>query len=154
MSEVIRDEAALWHESRQVEIQDYEEPAFIEPEPELEPEDPKEHITDRDVKTELNMLKLSEPTAEIIVLLLDYLMIIPLSLICKGITKEETKLDDNDREVLIKAWTTYLKDKSIDMPPGMILLTSILMVYGSKVAAFHFNKKPEPEFITNDDKKQ
>ncbi|MDR0207040.1 MAG: hypothetical protein LBI45_07285 [Bacteroidales bacterium] len=147
MSEVLKDEAALWHESRQAEIQAYEEPAFIESEPEPMPEDPKEHISDKDVRTELNMLKLNEPTAEIIISLMDYLMIIPLSFICKGITREETKVEADERDTLVQACAAYLKTTSFNLSPGVVFLTTVLTIYGAKVAAFHFNKKPEPEFI-------
>jgi hypothetical protein len=153
MADELRDDAALWHESRQADIQDFEEPTFIEPEPEPEPEKPTEHISDRDVKTELNMLKLNEPTAEIIVSLMDYLMIIPLSFICRGITREETKIETEEKETLVQAWAAYLKTVSFNISPGAVLLTTVLTIYGSKVAAFHFNKKTEPEFIKKDEKK-
>ena len=146
MSEVIIDDAALWHQSRHKEIQDFEEPEFIQPEPEPEPEEPKEYISDRDVKTEINMMKLNEPTAEIIVSLIDYLMIIPLSFVCRGISKEETKIDTEERETLVQAWAQYLKTTSLNLSPGAVLLTTVLTIYGAKVAGFHF-KKNEPEFI-------
>jgi hypothetical protein len=148
MSEIIKDDAALWHESRKVEIQDYNEPAFISPEPETKiQEESREHISDRDVKTELNMLKLNEPTAEILISLMDYLMIIPLSIFCLGITKEETKVDAEERETLVQACAVYLKTTSFNLSPGAIFLTTVLTIYGAKVAAFHFKRKTEPEFI-------
>ena len=149
--EELKDDAALWHESRNHEIQDYEEPAFIEPEP--EPEEPKEYISDRDVKTELNMLKLNEPTAEIIVALMDYLMIIPLSFICRNISRADTKIEEEERDTLIKAWAAYLKTTSFNMSPGTVLIVTILTVYGAKVANFYINKreeKVEPEFIEDE----
>ena len=149
MSEVIKDDAALWHDSRNTDIQDFEEPDFIQPEPDPESEEPKEYISDRDVKTELNMLKLNEPTAEIIVSLMNYLMIIPMSFVCRGISKEETKVDTEERETLVQAFAAYLKTTSFNMSPGAVLFTTILTIYGSKVVAFHFKNqsKPEPEFI-------
>ena len=151
MVEVIKDDAALWHESRNVEIQDFEEPEFIAPEPEPEPEDPKEYISDREVKTELNMIKLNEPTAEILISLMDYLMIIPLSFICRGITRAETKVEAEERETLVQACAAYLKTTSFNLSPGVVFLTTVLTIYGAKVAAFHFNKKPEPKFVEIED---
>ena len=149
------DDAALWHESRKAEIQDYEEPSFIEPEPEPEPlpeEETREHLSDRDLKTELNMLKLNEPTAEIIISLMDYLMIIPLSFICKGMTRAEAKVEAEERETLVAACAAYLKTTSFNISPGAVFITTVLTIYGAKVASFHFNKKTEPEFITNEKK--
>lgn len=151
MAEELKDDAALWYESRQVDIQDYEEPAFIEPDPETE--DTKEHITDRDVRTELNMLKLNEPTAEILISLMGYFMIIPLSFICKGITREEAKVEAEERDTLVQACASYLKTVSFNLSPGAVFLTTVLTVYGAKVANFHLNKKTEPEFIQKDEKK-
>ena len=153
----IRDDAALWHESRNVEIQDFEEPAFIEPELESDPDlDQREHISDRDVKTELNMLKLNEPTAEIIISLMDYLMIIPMSFICRGITREETRVEQEEREQLVMACANYLKTTSFNLSPGFLFLTTVLTIYGAKAATFHFTKQMEPEekFIKYDEQKE
>jgi hypothetical protein len=153
-SEELRDDAAMWHESRKADIQKFEEPSFIEPELEQEPEEePKEHITDKDVRTELNMLKLNEPTAEIIIALMDYLMIIPLSFICKGITRAEAKVEAEEKETLVQACANYLRTTSFNISPGAVFITTVLTIYGAKVAAFHFNKKPEPEFIEKDGEK-
>jgi len=154
MSEVIRDEAALWHESRQAEIQDYEEPAFIEPEPKPEQEDSKEHITYRDVKTELNMLKLNEPTAEIIVGLIDVILPIVISIILNNTEKEDIKLDDDERETLTSAWAQYLKTTSINLTPGWVLIVTMLTIYGAKVSIALVNRKKEPEFIETKQKEE
>ena len=145
----LKDDAAMWHASRQVEVQDFEEPSFIEPEPDHEPEN-IEHISDRDVKTKLNTLKLNEPTAKIIVALMDHLMIIPLSFVCRGISRHDTKIDEQDKETLIDAWAAYLETTKLNPSPGVVLIITILTIYGAKVADFYMTKKQEPEFIEDE----
>lgn len=145
MSNKLVDDAALWHQSRNSQIQDFEAP---EPEPEepsfLMNEEPEtteqEYITDREVKTELNMMKLNEPTAEIIVAMMDVVLPLVLVILIKGTDKQDVKLEDSERETLITAWAQYLKTTSFNLSPGGVLLTSILTIYGAKVTVAMMNK--------------
>ncbi|MDL2309034.1 hypothetical protein LJC53_05575 [Bacteroidales bacterium OttesenSCG-928-C03] len=152
MSGKLQDDASLYWESRHSSVQDYEIP---EPEPEeipsfIEPDttidDPVEYISDRDVKTELNMIRLNEPTAEIVVAMIDVILPMAMVLLIKGTEKEEIKLEDGERETLVSAWAQYLKTTSFNMSPGAVLCTTMITIYGAKITMAMMNKgKKESE---------
>ncbi|MDD3687840.1 MAG: hypothetical protein PHE56_13895, partial [Bacteroidales bacterium] len=108
------DDAGLWFESRHAEIQEFQEPeqykSFIniEEEPENIPE--QSEVTNKQVRTELNMIKLNEPTAQIVVTLMDTLVPVLLLLIIKGANEDKLKLTEQEKDTLTQAWAQYLKD--------------------------------------------
>ena len=79
-SEKVVDDASLWFDSRQMEIQDYEIPedddflniSDLENE-DLEKEEfePEKPITKKDILQNLNRIELREPTARLIISLMD-----------------------------------------------------------------------------------
>lgn len=139
------DSAGLWWESRHNEIQDFAVPEPVEPAPsfvnlEEEPE-VQTTVTNTEVRTELNMIKLNEPVAEIVVGLMNSLIPVIILLILKGVDEKELKLSSEEHNVLIQAWAMYLKDSNIEMSPGMILLVTIGSVYGAKVTKVLTDRK-------------
>ncbi len=149
MQNKLIDDASLWFESRNASIQDYETPEpvpeipdFIDTETESEP---VEYVTSKQVRHELNMIQLNEPTAEIIVSLMDVVLPLVLVIFIKGTDKEDIKLDQNERETLIAAWAKYLQTTSFQMSPGGILITSMLTIYGAKVTMAMMNRNQNSE---------
>jgi hypothetical protein len=140
-----KDDASLWWESRHSQIQDFDIP---EPEPDETPdfvtetmENDPDYVSDRDVKSELNMIRLNEPTAEIIVSMMDVILPLAFVLLIKGTEKEDARLEGGEREALVTAWAQYLKTTSFSMSPGGVLFTSILTIYGAKVTVALVGKK-------------
>lgn len=150
---IINDDAALWFANRHAEIQDYEAPSFVD----LEQDDKlndladeadsfSEKLTKTELNTQLNMLELNKPTAKIIVQLMDVLVPVVIVLIIKGADSEELKLTSEETQTLTEAWALYLRDSNVQMSPGMVLLGTIGIIYGSKVViALQENKKAEQE---------
>jgi hypothetical protein len=147
--EIIKDDAALWHETRNTPVQDYDVPDNTEiPDfvaTDTSEEDVKtEYITDKQVKSELNQLKLSEPLANLIVILID--TVLP-NIVCafspqRGEDREDLKVRDDEKELLIDAFSQYLKTTNVSISPSGILITAILSVYAPKfVNVFYFKKK-------------
>lgn len=153
---IINDDAALWFANRHAEIQDYEAPSFVD----LEQDDKlndladeadsfSEKLTKTELNTQLNMLELNKPTAKIIVQLMDVLVPVVIVLIIKGADSEELKLTSEETQTLTEAWALYLRDSNVQMSPGMVLLGTIGIIYGSKVVialqTAKENKKAEQE---------
>ena len=153
---IINDDAALWFANRHAEIQDYEAPSFVD----LEQDDKlndladeadiqSEKFTKTELNTQLNMLELNKPTAKIIVQLMDVLVPVVIVLIIKGADSEELKLTSEETQTLTEAWALYLRDSNVQMSPGMVLLGTIGIIYGSKVVialqTAKENKKAEQE---------
>lgn len=155
---IVNDDAALWFANRHenVEIQDYEAPSFVD----LEQDDKlndladaadvqSEKLTKTELNTQLNMLELNKPTAKIIVQLMDVLVPVVIVLIIKGADSEELKLTPEETQTLTEAWALYLRDSNVQMSPGMVLLGTIGIIYGSKVVialqTAKENKKAEQE---------
>jgi uncharacterized membrane protein len=153
---IINDDAALWFANRHAEIQDYEAPSFVD----LEQDDKlndladeadsfSEKLTKTELNTQLNMLELNKPTAKIIVQLMDVLVPVVIVLIIKGADSEELKLTPEETQTLTEAWALYLRDSNVQMSPGMVLLGTIGIIYGSKVVialqTAKENKKAEQE---------
>lgn len=153
---IINDDAALWFANRHAEIQDYEAPSFVD----LEQDDKlndladeadiqSEKLTKTELNTQLNMLELNKPTAKIIVQLMDVLVPVVIVLIIKGADSEQLKLTSEETQTLTEAWAMYLRDSNVQMSPGMVLLGTIGIIYGSKVVialqTAKENKKAEQE---------
>ena len=153
---IINDDAALWFANRHAEIQDYEAPSFVD----LEQDDKlndladeadvqSEKLTKTELNTQINMLELNKPTAKIIVQLMDVLVPVVIVLIIKGADSEQLKLTFEETQTLTEAWALYLRDSNVQMSPGMVLLGTIGIIYGSKVVialqTAKENKKAEQE---------
>lgn len=155
---IVNDDAALWFANRHenVEIQDYEAPSFVN----LEQDDKlndladeadvqPEKLTKTELNTQLNMLELNKPTAKIIVQLMDVLVPVVIVLIIKSADGERLKLTSEETQTLTEAWALYLRDSNVQMSPGMVLLGTIGIIYGSKVVialqTAKENKKAEQE---------
>lgn len=155
---IVNDDAALWFANRHenVEIQNYEAPSFVD----LEQDDKlndladeadvqPEKLTKTELNTQLNMLELNKPTAKIIVQLMDVLVPVVIVLIIKGADSEQLKLTSEETQTLTEAWALYLRDSNVQMSPGMVLLGTIGIIYGSKVVialqTAKENKKAEQE---------
>ncbi len=155
---IINDDAALWFANRHenVEIQDYEVPSFVNLEQDDKLDDladeadvQPEKLTKTELNTQLNMLELNKPTAKIIVQLMDVLVPVVIVLIIKGADSEELKLTPEETQTLTEAWALYLRDSNVQMSPGLVLLGTIGIIYGSKVVialqTAKENKKAEQE---------
>ena len=153
---IINDDAALWFANRHAEIQDYEAPSFVDLEQDdklndlaYEADVQSEKLTKTELNTQLNMLELNKPTAKIIVQLMDVLVPVVIVLIIKGADSEELKLTSEETQTLTEAWALYLRDSNVQMSPGMVLLGTIGIIYGSKVVialqTAKENKKAEQE---------
>jgi hypothetical protein len=149
----VNDDAALWFETRNMPVQDYEvpeiteEPEFVQPESTAEPEFETDYISDKQVKSELNQLKLTEPMSNLIVTLLD--IVIP-AILCnftpkKSDDKEDLKIDESEKEALKNAFSQYLKESDISMSPGSVLLGTIAAVYVPKFIYVFYTKKKQHE---------
>lgn len=140
----INDDAASWFDSQKQQIQDFEVPeAPVEEPAATDPGDPDPDrpygdaptVTDEDLRNVTNMRLAQQPTAELIVGVMDVLLPLALVLLIKGTDKDEIKLQPDERETLVNAWAGYLGDKSIQASPGVVLIIAIVTVYGGKVVA-------------------
>ncbi|HPX58977.1 MAG TPA: hypothetical protein PK495_07540 [Bacteroidales bacterium] len=140
-SEKVVDDASLWFDSRQMEIQDYEIPedddflniSDLENE-DLEKEEfePEKPITKKDILQNLNRIELREPTARLIISLMD--VVFPLLFFAFfKVDKNLCRLDKEEKQILLDAWCQYLATKEVEMSPGMVLLSSMLTIYTAKL---------------------
>lgn len=158
--EYLVDEEAIWKATREQNIQEYSVPEMEEPEPEffdtenVQHED--EYVSNRDVTSDLNMIKLNVPAATVIVNLIDIAIPILLMFVFKNIDKSDIKLEPDEKETLVDAFAQYLKTTSFTMSPGMVLITSLATIYGAKIGvAMIMNKKvQEPEFVVENGRSQ
>ena len=69
-----------------------------------------------------------------------------LTMIAKGKDPEPYKATASEREDMINVWAEYLKDKGGDIPPGVMVLIMILVVYGPR-AKSAFDAKAADEAL-------
>lgn len=144
----VRDDASAWFESQGCDIQDYEVPPMpdtgaAEAEPADEPvgDDSGDRpygdapeVTNADVRNVINLQAINRPTASVIVGVMDTVLpILITAVIVRGSEVEECRLTDEERETLIQAWAVYLGDKNIQASPSVVLLTTIVTIYGAKI---------------------
>ena len=131
---MIQDDASSWFASQSQPIQDFEAPPAPEaeplnPEPAFDPDRPfgdAPTVTDEDVRNVTNMRLAQQPTAELIVGVMD--VILPLALV-----------------PLVTAWAGYLGDKNIQASPGVVLIIAIVTVYGGKIVAALADRRQRDE---------
>lgn len=149
----------IWLMNQGQEIQDFEAPEeqFIEDDTppsfiEINNEDSKsEYVSDREVKTQLNLQKLQQPTAELFVGILDVIVPIILLYLFKNIDKNDAKLEEDEKEQLISALSIYLATKEVNVSPVMGLLFTIITIYGAKILYIKTLKKQE---VITDEREQ
>lgn len=159
----IHDDAQAWYESMGQEIQDFDVPPMPETEPSPEqqaeideaqymedhPYADAPRVSNEDATSVLNMQRINRPTATVIVGTMDVFLPIVITMIIKGSERDDAKLQESERETLIEAWAAYLGDKNVQASPGMVLITTILTIYGSKVYTCiqHRNEIRQAEII-------
>jgi len=152
----LKDDAAAWFDSQKQQIQDYEAPQPPAEEPaamggdaaEPDPDRPfgdAPTVTDEDLRNVTNMRLAQQPTAELIVGVMDVLLPLAVVLLVKGTDKADIKLEPDERETLVQAWAGYLGDKSIQASPGVVLIIAILTVYGGKIVGAVADKRRRDE---------
>lgn len=151
------DDAASWFASQGQQIQDFEAPpmpemeATIETAEVLEGPDPDRPygdaptVTSDDVRNVQNMRILQEPTAKIIVGVMDTVIPLVVMLLMKNVAEESMKLEESEREELELAWAEYLGDKNVQVSPGVALIVCIVTVYGGKVISVMHDRKQREE---------
>ena len=150
---MIQDDASCWFASQNQQIQDFEAPPAPEAEPfntesDYDPDRPlgdAPTVTDEDVRNVTNMRLAQQPTAELIVGVMDVLMPLVLVLLIKGTDKDDIKLEPDERETLVTAWAGYLGDKNIQASPGVVLIIALVTVYGGKIVAAVADRKKRDE---------
>ena len=155
---IIVDDAALWKQSRESEIQEYEVPEddflsigandnnFSEPEPE------EERITKTDIQQNKNRIEFNEPTAGVIVGIMDVVIPLLFVFVFKTENKDQFKLDSSEKDLLLDSWANYLATTNFSMSPGTVLITSLLSVYAAKVTVAVIEKKEKKKDKDNDKK--
>lgn len=152
---IIVDDASLWKQSRESEIQEYEVPEddflsigandnnFSEPEPE------EERITKTDIQQNKNRIEFNEPTAGVIVGIMDVVIPLLFVFVFKAENKDQFKLDASEKDLLLESWANYLATKEFTMSPGAVLITSLLSVYAAKVTVAVIEKNSTKENKSN-----
>ena len=102
-------------------------------------------VTDDDLRNVTNMRLAQQPTAELIVGVMDVILPLALVMLIKGTDKDDIKLEPDERETLVTAWAGYLGDKNIQASPGVVLLIAIVTVYGGKIVAAVADRKKRDE---------
>jgi len=148
-SEIVNDDAALWKRNRELAIEDYDEPDQT-PDFYTPSDDPEElEITDKDVHNDLNKLKLTQPTAELLVSIMDVMVPALVVFFTKNKDNKATfKLDPDEKETLQDAFANYLKETSFEMSPGVLLITAIGAVYLPKFAEIKLPPKTDVKQIS------
>lgn len=161
--EKIRDDAGAWFESMGQEIQDYEVPPMpvvdgggagqvaegADGVEENRPYGDAPTVTNDDVRNVVNMQAVSRPTATVIVGVMDTLLpVLITAVIVKGSEVTSAKLTEGERETLIEAWAVYLGDKNVQASPSVVLLTTIVTIYGAKVIAAVQSRKEQRQAET------
>lgn len=155
--DIPKDDASAWFDSMGQDIQDFEVPPMPEVEtptdipidggedPGIDPDRPfgdVPDVTHDDVRNVMNMQAINRPTATVIVGIMDTVLpLIITGIIIKGSEASDCKLTDDERETLIQAWAVYLGDKNIQASPSVVLITTILTIYGAKIFAAIQNRK-------------
>lgn len=102
-------------------------------------------VTSDDVRNVQNMRILQEPTAKIIVGVMDIVIPLVVMLLMKNVAEESMKLEKSEREELELAWAVYLGDKNVQVSPGVALIACIVTVYGGKVISVMQDRKQREE---------
>ena len=118
---MVQDDASSWFASQNQQIQDFEAPPAPEAEPlnaepAYDPDRPfgdAPTVTDDDLRNVTNMRLAQQPTAELIVGVMDVILPLALVLLIKGTDKDDIKLEPDERETLVTAWAGWLGDKNI-----------------------------------------
>lgn len=145
--QIINDDASLWKKNRELGIEEFQVPEEVEVEPNFYNPDEgavliSEEVTAKDVQNDLNKLKLSEPTARLIVSIMDVLVpAIGVFITKDRENKEVLKLDDDEQKTLEDAFANYLKETELQMSPGVLLITAISAVYIPKFADLKIKKR-------------
>ena len=154
---MIHDDADAWFASQGQQIQDFEAPPMPESEPTVEDAEVLEEpdparpygdaptVTSDDVRNVQNMRILQEPTAKIIVGVMDIVIPLVVMLLMKNVAEESMKLEKSEREELELAWAVYLGDKNVQVSPGVALIACIVTVYGGKVISVMQDRKQREE---------
>lgn len=153
---MIQDDASSWFASQKQQIQDFEAPPAPEaeplnPEPDYDPDRPfggAPTVTDDDLRNVTNMRLAQQPTAELIVGVMDVILPLALVMLIKGTDKDDIKLEPDERETLVTAWAGWLGDKNIQASPGVVLLIAIVTVYGGKIVAAVADRKRKDEIAS------
>ena len=153
---MIQDDASSWFASQQQPIQDFEAPPAPEAElpnaePAYDPDRPfgdAPTVTDDDLRNVTNMRLAQQPTAELIVGVMDVILPLALVLLIKGTDKDDIRLEPDERETLVTAWAGWLGDKNIQASPGVVLLIAIVTVYGGKIVAAVADRKRKDEIAS------
>lgn len=135
----------------EVELIDDTPPSFIEINKD-DDDSRNEYVSDREVKTQLNLQKLQQPTAELFVGILDVIVPILLLYLFKNIDKNDAKLEDDEKEQLTNALSIYLATKEVSVSPMMGLLFTLVTIYGAKILYIKTLKKQE--VITDERRKE
>jgi len=151
----------IWLENQGQQIQDFEipelevlddiPPSFIEINKD-DDDSRNEYVSDREVKTQLNMQRLQEPTAELFVGILDVIVPIVLLYFFKNIDKNDAKLEESEKEQLTSALSIYLATKEVNVSPLTGLLLTLGSIYGAKILYIKTLKKQE--VITDERRKE
>lgn len=150
---MIQDDASSWFASQNQPIQEFEAPPAPEaeplnPEPAYDPDRPfgdAPTVTDEDVRNVTNMRLAQQPTAELIVGVMDVILPLALVLLIKGTDKNDIKLEPDEHETLVTAWAGYLGDKNIQASPGVVLIIALVTVYGGKIVAALADRRQRDE---------
>lgn len=153
---MIQDDASSWFASQQQPIQDFEVPPApdagpLDAVPPADPDRPYADaptVTDEDLRNLTNMRLAQQPTAELIVGVMDVLMPLVLVMLIKGTDKDDIRLEPDERETLVTAWAGWLGDKNIQASPGVVLLIAIVTVYGGKTVAAVADRKRKDEIAS------
>ena len=136
----------IYEETREYPIQDYETPP-PPPEETVQSEEihEPEYITDKEVKSEMNALKLSEPLANLLVNLLN--IVLP-AIVCNfspegNDDKLDLIMDGTEREATTYAIANFIKETNFDLSPGGVLLTTLISVYTPKFIYVFYTKRQQ-----------
>lgn len=147
----IHDDASAWFESQGQDIQDFEVPPMPEADippvdtfddPENRPYGDTPDVTATDVRNVINLQAINRPTASVIVGVMDTILpILITAVIVRGSEVDDSRLTPEERETLIQAWAVYLGDKNIQASPAVVLLTTIVTIYGAKIFSAIQNRR-------------
>jgi hypothetical protein len=137
-NEKIQDDFDLFKQCENMEIQDYSEPSsnqyFVN-------DDSSSNGYDTEAATHKPIKKIGiapEKLAKKIVVGMDIVLPTGIGLIFEKFNRkpneDDLELDDEEKDILIENWTDYLREKQVDVSPGLLLIISILLIYSMKIA--------------------
>ncbi len=148
----MKDEASIWFESRKLDKDPYVDPEIIN----IDIDDnliseqtssDEELITDKKRRSEINLLALSKPTADIITSIIDSLIPVIFVIFLKDFDQNQLKLTPEEHETLSSAFANYLKDSNVQLSPGLVLIITIATIYGSKITSVLISVKEKKNEI-------